>query len=305
MRTKILIVEDDPVQADFLAAQLQSRGCFVDIVSTGMEAVQRIMLDLFEVVLMDLHIPDLDGLTVARVIEGFDRLTTRPIVIALTVSAASLARSAGASGFQFDAIERKPVSLDRLMATIGACRMAAAVRGAAPSVRADLPRHVLGRFAGSEANGAGGRILLIDDDVELCRYLAGVLAAKGYVLSVAHDGFAALRLLSRQSFDVAIVDYQLPTLNGAEMGRLVHALINRTDRPRLVGLTALPELLKRHDSATVKLFDKIVPKAKGTPALLTAIRKCLDYQQHKKQVVDTHIIALEDMAKLALPAEPI
>ncbi|MCI0477252.1 MAG: response regulator [Anaerolineales bacterium] len=60
------------------------------------------------------------------------------------------------------------------------------------------------------------RILIVDDDVDLAHTTALILTRKGFAVSVASDGLAAIRLVGQQPFDFALMDIRMPGLDGVE-----------------------------------------------------------------------------------------
>lgn len=58
------------------------------------------------------------------------------------------------------------------------------------------------------------KLLLIDDDEELCAELAQVLAMEGFEVDVAFDGLQGLRHLQERHYQIIILDLRLPGLNG-------------------------------------------------------------------------------------------
>jgi DNA-binding response OmpR family regulator len=60
-------------------------------------------------------------------------------------------------------------------------------------------------------------ILVVDDDVDTCRNLADILTDLGYDVTVAHDGYAALELVRQRPFDVALLDFKMPGMDGLEL----------------------------------------------------------------------------------------
>ncbi|HEX8873181.1 MAG TPA: response regulator transcription factor [Nitrosospira sp.] len=58
------------------------------------------------------------------------------------------------------------------------------------------------------------RILLADDDVELCNMLVDYLGKEGFDVDIAHDGDAALSKALRGQYDLLILDVMMPNLNG-------------------------------------------------------------------------------------------
>ncbi len=63
------------------------------------------------------------------------------------------------------------------------------------------------------------RILLADDDVDLCEMLAEYLAIEGFSVACAHDGEAALRELGTQAFDLVVLDVMMPRKSGFDVLR--------------------------------------------------------------------------------------
>ena len=60
------------------------------------------------------------------------------------------------------------------------------------------------------------RILIVDDNVSLCKTMSFVLHRKGYEVATAYDGTEALQAARHQPFDVAFMDVKMPVLNGVE-----------------------------------------------------------------------------------------
>src|SRR4051812_46549794 len=58
------------------------------------------------------------------------------------------------------------------------------------------------------------RILVADDDVDICTLLSAFLGKKGFDVSQAHSGKTMLRLLTEQKFDVVLCDFRLGDLDG-------------------------------------------------------------------------------------------
>jgi two-component system response regulator (stage 0 sporulation protein F) len=61
------------------------------------------------------------------------------------------------------------------------------------------------------------KILVVDDEVDLRAFLTEFCAVNGYEAKCAGDGLAGLRYIEEGSFDLVIVDYLMPELNGVEL----------------------------------------------------------------------------------------
>ena len=67
-------------------------------------------------------------------------------------------------------------------------------------------------------------ILVVDDDVDTCRNLSDILTDLGYRVDVAHDGPSALELVRCKPFDVALLDYKMPGMDGLTLYREIKRL---------------------------------------------------------------------------------
>jgi CheY-like chemotaxis protein len=66
-------------------------------------------------------------------------------------------------------------------------------------------------------------ILLVDDDVDACQNVSDILEDLGYRVDVAHDGGAALELARDRSYDVAVLDFRMPGMDGVTLYRHLRA----------------------------------------------------------------------------------
>src|SRR5262245_47349155 len=67
-------------------------------------------------------------------------------------------------------------------------------------------------------------ILVVDDDVDTCRNLSDILTDLGYRVDVAHDGPSALQLVRRHAYDIALLDYKMPGMDGLTLYREIKRL---------------------------------------------------------------------------------
>jgi CheY-like chemotaxis protein len=68
-------------------------------------------------------------------------------------------------------------------------------------------------------SGPAASILVVDDDVDICRNLADILTDLGYRVDTAHDSPAALELARRHRYDVALLDFKMPGMDGLTLYR--------------------------------------------------------------------------------------
>lgn len=67
-------------------------------------------------------------------------------------------------------------------------------------------------------------ILVVDDDVDTCRNLSDILTDLGYRVDTAHDGPSALELVRKNAYDIALLDYKMPGMDGLTLYRAIKRL---------------------------------------------------------------------------------
>lgn len=85
----VLLAEDNPVNQEVAKGMLESLGCYVEVVTNGQEALGALERSTYDLVLMDWHMPQLDGLAATQQIRAKEQQTTAPRlpIIALTANA--------------------------------------------------------------------------------------------------------------------------------------------------------------------------------------------------------------------------
>lgn len=117
--SEALIVDDSKVMREMVIACLRAHpGLAFTQAASGLEALERLSLKPFDVVVLDLNMPDIGGYEVIEFIRGQDKLRTLPILVVTTrgdESSRSRALAAGASRFM-----TKPFLPEALLAEVRA-----------------------------------------------------------------------------------------------------------------------------------------------------------------------------------------
>lgn len=83
---KILVVDDDELGRRLMRVILTREGHQVDVAGTGLEALEAVKLNKYDIVFMDLHMPDMDGMEASRQIRAWEHGDAHTFIVALTAS---------------------------------------------------------------------------------------------------------------------------------------------------------------------------------------------------------------------------
>jgi two-component system, OmpR family, KDP operon response regulator KdpE len=140
-------------------------------------------------------------------------------------------------------------------------------------------------------------ILVVDDEASLRLFLGEELTEEGYRVYTAADGREALVLLKQQPVDLAIVDLQMPHLNGLELMAAIETL---ADPPELIMLTAHASLQTSIEAMRRGSSDFLL-KPYQMEELLRGIERAMQRRQRKlKQKLAARLLA----ESLGVSAEP-
>ncbi len=201
---RALVVDDHAASREILEHQLSSQEMAVESAHSGAAALARLAAQPFDVLLLDVHMPEMDGIALARLVREEPRWNELRIVMLSSVrddAPASLREELGI-GYWLT----KPVRQSALLACLKD-----ALCGAAQRAPAGLPI----RESGQPLRGLLAlKVLLVEDDPinqEMALAMLGSFACR---TTVAGDGRAALDALARERFDVVLMDCQLPEMDG-------------------------------------------------------------------------------------------
>lgn len=113
-RVRVLVAEDNAINQKIVLVMLQKAGCEVVAVDNGNKAVEAVRSNPVDLVLMDLHMPQLDGLEATRQIRALESAVKEVPIIALTASAFTEDRDRCLAAGMNDFIT-KPIRLNYLL----------------------------------------------------------------------------------------------------------------------------------------------------------------------------------------------
>jgi signal transduction histidine kinase/DNA-binding response OmpR family regulator len=220
---RILVVDDNATNRRILALQTAKWGMVAQDADGPAKALQMLQKDSYDLAIIDMHMPDMDGGTLAA------RIREAGHALALVLFS-SLGRREAADSL-FAATLAKPLRQSQLFDTlISLLDQDAAPRAPAPVAKPRLDPLMAGRHP--------LRILLAEDNVVNQKLALRLLQQMGYRADLASNGIEAIESVKRQIYDVVLMDVQMPEMDGLEASRKITAQWKPHERPRIIAMTA-------------------------------------------------------------------
>jgi CheY-like chemotaxis protein len=214
--SKVLIVEDDASQGDSVAELLSTAGHVTRHVRSAAAALAALAEETFGCVILDLGLPDMDGLGLLETLCKNPETAMPPVIVH---TGRSLTR---------DEIRRLQAYAEAVVIKGGTSgeRLLEEVQLFVEHIREDAPKSALalGHAALPNVSLEGRSILLADDDMRTLYALAALLRGKGASVHVAETGREALDVLgAHPDVDVVLMDMMMPEMDGYEALRQLRA----------------------------------------------------------------------------------
>lgn len=133
----------------------------------------------------------------------------------------------------------------------------------------------------SPSDTTTGRVLVIDDDDGVRFVVQHVLERAGYEVVTAADGLAGIEAARREEFDVAIVDYEMPTANGVEVLHRLRELRPECSRILSSGCADAPVITEAVNRGEI---SRVVPKPASPLDLRSAVKGALEARSHAAEL---------------------
>jgi len=203
--TKLLIVDDDRMNCDLLQDLFGRQGYHVTVATSGREGLELFRTTDPKVTLVDLRMPEMDGLTVLKEIRAVD---PHAAVIILGGGATDVHESQARALRATDFI-RKGLSLDILVEAVNRISMLPG-----PSMATQPPCR--DRVIEQQSRES---VLVVDDEELVCDLLVRFLGLRGYRALGVRNGQDALRMVDEARPDAILVDMIMPGMAGIEVLR--------------------------------------------------------------------------------------
>jgi signal transduction histidine kinase/DNA-binding response OmpR family regulator/HPt (histidine-containing phosphotransfer) domain-containing protein/PAS domain-containing protein len=227
---RVLIVDDNATNRRILSRQVEAWQMLHRATASPTEALAWLRQDdSFDIAILDMQMPEMDGLTLAREIRQLPAPNSKLPLVMLT----SLGRNEIKEDLDlFAAFLTKPIKPSSLFDALVGIFTGQPTRGVARETR-HKPQ-----FDAQMAQQWPLRILLAEDNATNQKLALRLLARMGYGADVAANGVEVLEALDRQLYDVVLMDVQMPEMDGLEATRKLRRELSAARQPRVIAMTA-------------------------------------------------------------------
>jgi PAS domain S-box-containing protein len=264
---RILVVDDNEINRTILRETLGIWDLSCAEANTGPEALAKLHeahtnQHPYDILLLDAAMPEMDGLQVAHCIREDSYLRDTKIVVLSSIDQQELQRVR--QKVEIDAFLTKPVKRRDLWRALR--------QVSAKAIKQDTDARQ--DTTAKDARRLSGHVLLTEDNAINQRIARLMLEKSGLEVTTAVNGQAALDLLAEESFDLILMDVEMPEMDGYEATRRIRAKDSWADLP-IIAMTAHAMQGDREKCIQAGMND-YVSKPISQEALLGKVRQWLE-----------------------------
>ena len=137
-------------------------------------------------------------------------------------------------------------------------------------------------FACRQERAMRNKILLIDDDEEMCEEIVEALESEGYEVCVSNDGLEGYRLIRENKYDLVLLDVRLPGMSGLDILKRVRETGIETHIIVITGMPMTGAILAEQNGTLIarnellKLADDVLNKPFNLTTMLAKVRSAME-----------------------------
>ncbi len=241
----VLIVDDNATNREILSVRMTSWGMRTEEAANGPAALEKMREafqsgDPFTIAVLDMHMPGMDGATLAQAIKDEKDIAGTPLVLLTSLGERGESRRFESIGFAGYLVKPlRHIDLFNVLSATLATHKPGGKAGEASDTQQIVTRHSAREICHT-AIDTRKRILLVEDNIINQQVALGFLKKLGLRADATANGEEALIALSRIPYDLVLMDVQMPVMDGYEATRHIrdrHSKVINHDVP-VIAMTA-------------------------------------------------------------------
>ncbi len=260
---RVLLVDDNKTNLNILSIQSTNWGMHPRATTSQQEALQWLKEnDPFDVAIIDFHMPDMDGVELARAIRALRSEQSLPVVLFSSSGRSEFSETENAL---FAAVILKPLKQSHLYSTmidvVAKSGGDATLRKSHTSKKIELL-----------SKNIPLKILVAEDNLINQKLALRLLQQLGYTADIVTNGKDAVNLIIENRYDIVFMDLHMPEMDGLEATRTVVHSLDAALRPKIIAMTADAMSGDREKCIDAGMDDYI-----SKPVRLDGLREILRY----------------------------
>jgi PAS domain S-box-containing protein len=233
---RTLIVDDNITNQRVLREMVTGWGCTETSAGSAEQAVVLLRRALdetqpFDVILLDLNMPEIDGYGLARMVQDDSRLASTPMIMLTSTAQRGEADKTEQAGIA--AYLTKPVRSGQLRSTLHWV-----VTGSRPLPRPSVDPPTTAPATVARGTVGAPTVLLVEDNVVNQKVFRAMLASIGYRADVAVNGSDALEALDGKNYEAVFMDCQMPEMDGYQTTEKLREREGTSRHTNVIAVTA-------------------------------------------------------------------
>ncbi|TCD00523.1 response regulator [Pedobacter psychroterrae] len=252
---RVLVVDDNQTNRKILQVQLEQWKLLPVMASSGQEALSILSHQGFDLVISDMQMPEMDGVDLVTRIREMNALL--PCVLLSSIGDETRSKYP----HLFTAVLTKPVKQQQLCKVVQM-----SLEHLAEVLQAEPNKTDLSRPEFAEAHPL--RILVAEDNYINQKLIIRILTKLGYEPMLAQNGLEVIMLMQVHTFDLILMDVQMPEMDGLEATRLIRS--THSVQPMIIAMTA-NAMLEDKEMCLAAGMDHYLSKPISIDLLLAAL----------------------------------
>lgn len=258
---KILLIDDNATNRKILKLQLENWELIPVLVSSGKEALDILGKQNFDAVISDMKMPEMDGVKLTMLIK--EKFKTLPVILLTSIGDETRNKYPGLFNF----VITKPAKQHQLFRALETVLNNSDSLPISKSLPALLDENFSEKFP--------LRILIAEDNLINQKLIIKILNKIGYKPDLAQNGLEVIAMLETNTYDIILMDIQMPEMNGLEATRIIRS--NESTQPVIVAMTA-NAMKEDRDKCLEVGMDDYLSKPLKIESLLEILSKVESYR---------------------------